>query len=195
MFNDTSLTGFCAEAYTVVNQQNIFSQNLITTKSRLARKNLSIPRLELVAAHMSANLAENIKICLSKLNIREIYPWSDSTTVLHWLKDNGEHKIFVSKRGSKIKGRSFIEWKSVPTKENPADLGSRGCEICKLDNKWWEGPKWFQDQTQWAEELKNMFHKLLSKFSLLKTLRVLSWKSRFLSNSSKHRLKGPLTTN
>ena len=40
-----------------------------------------------------------------------------------------------------------------------------------------------------------MFDKLLSKFSLLKTLRILSWISRFLSNTRKHRLKGPLTTN
>ena len=42
---------------------------------------------------------------------------------------------------------------------------------------------------------ENMFDKLLSKFSLLNTLRVLSWISRFLSNSRKRRLKGPLTTN
>ena len=32
-------------------------------------------------------------------------------------------------------------------------------------------------------------------FSLLETLRVLSWISCFLSNSGKDRLKGPLTTN
>ena len=32
----------------------------------LARKNLSIPRLELVVAHMSANLVENVKTCLNK---------------------------------------------------------------------------------------------------------------------------------
>ena len=40
-----------------------------------------------------------------------------------------------------------------------------------------------------------MFDKLLSKFSHLRTLRVLGWTSRFRSNSRKHRLKGPLTTN
>ena len=121
---------------------------------------------------------------------------------------------------SKIKGESYIEWKYVPTKENPADFGNRGCEICKLDNEWWEVPKWLQYQTQWPEQPKienfkesdiekikikeilatiltkeNMFDTLLSKFSLLKTLRVLSWISRFLSNSRNDRLKGPLTTN
>ena len=136
MFSDASLNGVCTVAYAVVHQQNIFSQNLIISKSRLARKNLSIPRLELVVAQMSANLAKNVKNCLSKLSVRKIYVWSDHITVLHELKDNREHKTFVSNRVSKIKGKSFIEWKYVPTKEIPADFGSRDCEICKFDNKW-----------------------------------------------------------
>ena len=37
---------------------------------------------------------------------------------------------------------------------------------------------------------ENMFDKLLSKFSLLKGLRILSWIVRFLSNSRTHRLRG-----
>ena len=32
-------------------------------------------------------------------------------------------------------------------KQNPTNLGSGCCEICKLDNKWWERPKWLHDQT------------------------------------------------
>ena len=89
-----------------------------------------------------------------------------------------------------------------------------------LNNKWWKGPKWLQDQAQLPEQpivenckeydikkkkikeflattltTENMFHKLLSKALLLKTLRVLSWISRFLSNLRRDRFKGPLTTN
>ena len=41
----------------------------------------------------------------------------------------------------------------------------------------------------------DMFDKLLSKFSSLKTLRLLSGLSHFFSNSRKLRLKCPLTTN
>ena len=121
---------------------------------------------------------------------------------------------------SKIKGKSFIEWKYVPTKKDPADFANRGCETCNLDNKWCKGAKWLQDQTQWPEQpiienckesdiekkkikeilafaltTENMFDKLLSKFSLLKTLEVLSWISCFLSISRKHSLKSPLTNN
>ena len=73
LFSDASLAAVSTVAYAVVNQQNIFSQNLITQKSRLARKKLSIPRLELVAAHMLANLAENVKTCLSKLSVKNMH--------------------------------------------------------------------------------------------------------------------------
>ena len=52
--------------------------------------------------------------------------------------------------------------------ENPANFGSRGCEMRKLDNKWWEGSKWLQNQTQWPETTfatENRFDRLLWKFS------------------------------
>ena len=65
---------------------------------------------------------------------------------------NEKYKTFVSNRVSKINGKCFMEWKYVPKKENPADLGSRGCKTCKLDNRWWEYAVWFQDQTQWPEK-------------------------------------------
>ena len=48
-----------------------------------------------------------------------------------------------------------MEWKYVSTKENSEDLGCRGCEICTLDNKRWEGPKWLQDQTPEHPKIEN----------------------------------------
>ena len=140
MLSYTRLSGVCTVAYSGINQQNLFSQNLITSKSRLPRKNLSTLRFELVAKHMSADLAENVKTCLIKPRKKNVCVVI--TTVLHWLKNNKEYKTFVGNRVSKIRGKSFVEWKYVHTKEYRADLGSRGCEICKLDNKWREGPKW-----------------------------------------------------
>ena len=56
---------------------------------------------------------------------------------------------------SKIKRKSFIEWKYVPTKEILADLGSRGCEIWKVDSKLWEGPKLLQDQCSQCNPISN----------------------------------------
>ena len=162
---------------------------------------------------MSANLSQNIKNALSNQNVRNFYAWSDSTVVLHWLKDKAE-----SNRVAKIRENSYLEWHYVPTQNNPADLGSRGCEFRKLCELWWDGPEWLGDCENWPEQhnitkdneseierkkvkellattvdLQNPIDTLLNKFTLLKTLRILSWINRFLSNWRKTRVSGPLT--
>ena len=103
LFSDASMNGVCTVAFAVIYQPNKISQCLITSKSRLAKRNLTIPRLELIAAQMSANLFQNIKNALNNQNVRNFYAWSDSTVVLHWLKDKREYKVFVSYRVAKIR--------------------------------------------------------------------------------------------
>ena len=90
LFSDASINGVCTVAYRVIYQPNKISQGLITSKSRLEKKNLTIPRLELIAAQISANLSQNIKNALNNQNVRNFYAWSDSTIVLHWLRDKRE---------------------------------------------------------------------------------------------------------
>ena len=60
-FSDASINGAYTVAYAVIYHPNKIGQGLITIKSRLAKRNLTIPRLELIAAQMSANLSQNIK--------------------------------------------------------------------------------------------------------------------------------------
>ena len=60
-FGDTSGTGTAAAMYAMVHQASGSNQRLLAAKARLAKKGLTIPRLELVSAHMAANLAENAK--------------------------------------------------------------------------------------------------------------------------------------
>ena len=55
-FGDTSGQGTAAAVYAVVNQEQGVTQGLIKAKARLAKKNLTIPRLELVSGQMAANL-------------------------------------------------------------------------------------------------------------------------------------------
>ena len=123
VFGDSSIVGTCA--YALVFDPNRTQQNIIASKSRLAKQKLSIPRLELVAAHMTANLADNIKTALTNLNFRNVFGWTDSTVVLHWLEKNGNYNQFVNNRADKIKGKDYITWRHVPTNKNPADIGSR----------------------------------------------------------------------
>ena len=80
-FSDASINGVCSVAYAVIYQPNKISQGLITSKSRLAKRNLTISRLELTVAKMSANLSQNIKNTINNQNVRNFYAWSDSTVV------------------------------------------------------------------------------------------------------------------
>ena len=61
MFGDTSGAGMSAAVYAVVHQASCVNQGLLVSKSRLAKKDLTIPGLELVSSHVAANLAENVK--------------------------------------------------------------------------------------------------------------------------------------
>ena len=83
LFSDESINEVCTVPYAVICQPNEISQGLITSKSKLAKRNLTIPRLELIAAQMFANLSQNIKNALNHQNVRNFYAWSDSTVVLH----------------------------------------------------------------------------------------------------------------
>ena len=66
LFSDASINRVCTAPYAVIYQPNKISQGLITSKSRLAKKNLTIPCLELIAGQMSANLSQNIRNTLIK---------------------------------------------------------------------------------------------------------------------------------
>ena len=72
VFGDASVLGCCAAAYVVVYQPSSVNQGLIASKSRLSKRDMTIPRLELTAAHMAKNLAANIKEVLPSQNIRSV---------------------------------------------------------------------------------------------------------------------------
>ena len=101
-FGDASTQGVGAAVYSVVHQPSGVTQCLITAKSRLAKQGLTIPRLELISAHMAMNLVVNVKNSLDCLPIPNMYAWLDSTVALHWIRGNGQYKQFVSNRVSKI---------------------------------------------------------------------------------------------
>ena len=60
-FGDASAQGVGAVVYAVVRQHSGNMQQLLAAKSRLAKKGLTIPRLELVATHMTTNLLVNVR--------------------------------------------------------------------------------------------------------------------------------------
>ena len=104
-FADASKVAVCAAVYVVeYEEEKVISQNLLAAKSRIAPSETSIPRLELVAAHMLAKLQNNIVKALMNERIISTHYWTDSTTVLHWLENKGTWSVFVRNRVNKIKG-------------------------------------------------------------------------------------------
>lgn len=146
-FGDASERGVGAAVYAVVRQPSGNTQRLVVAKNRLAKQGLTIPRLELIAAHMATNLLINVRNALDNLPSPKVFGWLDSTVALHWIKGNGQYKQFVANRVAKIQLYKEIKWKYIPTDENPADLASRGALVHSV--LWQQGPAWLQDKSEW----------------------------------------------
>ena len=57
----------------------------MATKSTSAKQGLTIPRLELVSAHMASNLVGNVQTALEGFPVIAMQGWLDSTVALHWI--------------------------------------------------------------------------------------------------------------
>ena len=217
-FGDASNLGTSACVYAVVHQPSGISQGIIAAKSRLSKKDTTIPRLELVASHMAANLLENV---FENLPIGRATAWTDSKVALHWIRGEGRYKQFVNNRVKKIRTKEFISWRHIPGECNPADVGSRGCSTIQLQGNqlWWKGPSWLPNEENWPEDIRTVpstesetearkmkdvlatavstpgnFDDIMHRFSFKKAIRITGWMLRFKNNSlADEEIDGPLT--
>ena len=137
VFRDASIVVNCAPVYAVVNQPSAVSQCLVASKSRISIRYLTIARIELVSTHMTCNLIPKVKSALRNQNVRSVTGWTDSTVVLYWLKEQGSYNQFARNRVYKILERDDINWQYNPTRDNPADLVSRG-SLLRLQTFGWK---------------------------------------------------------
>ena len=221
-FGETSGFGISAVVYAVITQGSGMGRGLVAAKSRLAKKNLTIPRLELVAAHMAANLVENVRATIEGYPVNSVHGWIDSTVALQWISGGGTYKQFVANRVRKINAKNFIEWRHVESERNPADIGSRGCKVDQLSSVWLSGPEWLSNSEMWpinivtesskesdaeakltrevfaaAVETRDEFDEMLEKHTFWRTVRISAWITRFLRNcrcSKLARIGRPLTS-
>ncbi|XP_068233391.1 uncharacterized protein [Palaemon carinicauda] len=106
---------------------------------------LTIPKLELLALLLSCRLARTLKELIEP---QEIVMWTDSKVTLAWVAspDAKDHKnIFISNREAEIVFLHQVcrfSLNHVPSKENPADVLSRGATTQQLLNNplWQNGP-------------------------------------------------------
>lgn len=130
------------------------SKSHLVPLSRVAMK--TIPRIELNGAKLAVKLClllqEELDMTFSSTNF-----WTDSMTVLRYLRNKTDrfHR-FVENRVAFINTTTELaQWKFVPGKENPADLGTRGQRIDEFlaSEKWTKGPAFLQQsKDQWPTE-------------------------------------------
>ena len=157
VFANASNLACSAVAIAVFEHSSGKIKGLLTSKSRMSKRNTSIPRLELVGAHMAANMAKNLHNALQRQPIKTIVIWLDSMVVLYWLTNPGKPwKTSVSNRIKKIAeitSELAIILKYCPSNLNLADLGSRGVTTEKLQNgHWFTGPDWLLEEKLWPEQ-------------------------------------------
>ena len=80
------MNGVAANVYAIILQKYKITQGLLTAKALLAKRDLTISRLEVEASHTAANLVHNVPRALEGCPVKEAYAWSDSCVALSWIK-------------------------------------------------------------------------------------------------------------
>ncbi|XP_075162954.1 uncharacterized protein LOC142235578 [Haematobia irritans] len=152
-FCDASKVAFAAAVYLrVVTVDGSIHVCLVQSKTKVAPlKVQTIPKLELCAAVLGAKLLSKVKSCIG-LNIENVNFWSDSTTVLTWIKtQSSQLPVYEANRVSQIQRLTNIsEWRYVSSTDNPADCATRGLlpKDLKACNIWWQGPNWLTENEE-----------------------------------------------
>ncbi|KAF2896640.1 hypothetical protein ILUMI_09534, partial [Ignelater luminosus] len=154
-FCDSSQLAYGACVYVWArNDEGKVDSNLLCSKSHLAPLScVSLPRLELCGTLLLAQLMLKVTRAL-RHDVSSITYWTDSSIVLAWLNaEPSKWKVFVSNRVAEI--QRLTEgycWKHVSTKDNLADIVSRGLDTHSLQGEplWWYGPSWLRiDREHW----------------------------------------------
>ncbi|GBL78729.1 hypothetical protein AVEN_65284-1 [Araneus ventricosus] len=147
LFSDASPKCYGSVAYFRIKYTDRYVTSFIMSKSRLAPlKKLTLPRLELLGALISARMGHYLQNTFPMLKRENIFYWSDSQICIHWIKGKADDwKQFVRNRVSEIKERTNTNrWHHCAGKFNPADKLTRGISAQALvnDEIWFSGPPW-----------------------------------------------------
>lgn len=169
-FCDASIAAYGGVLYLrTIKDDSSIQVEIIASKSRMSpiRAKTTIPRLELSAAELLSRLSAEYTT-QGRIPIEGVYLWSDSLVALHWMR-KPIHKLdtFVANRVSSITSRSGVgQWNYVPTKENPADILSRGATPKELlkNGIWFRGPDWLHtEMLVWPQELPELTEQIIDQ--------------------------------
>lgn len=140
VFSDASQKAYGTVAYAVYYNHDSF---LLTSKCKVTpiKSKFSIAKLELAALTLSSRLTKHI---CSLYQFSSITLWCDSQVAIAWVNNPTKSKeVFVANRAREIHDSNFTV-RYVPSKDNSADLLSRGTTPHKLKDAvlWTQGPSW-----------------------------------------------------
>ena len=155
VFGDASEDAFCAVSYVVITKPN--GERLIrfiVGKTRVApRKRHTIPKSDLTAA-VTENRNKDLILKEHRISFASINFWSDSATVLQWLRNSDKkHPTFVTNWVAEIIDSSTVDqWRHIAGSDNPIVLGTRGLSINELmQSDWINGPDWLKSEINETE--------------------------------------------
>ncbi|XP_053691604.1 uncharacterized protein LOC128740118 [Sabethes cyaneus] len=156
-FVDASEEAFAAVAYLRIVENETVRCALVSAKTKVAPlKPMSIPRLELSAAVLGAKLAKAVAENHTLTINRRVF-WSDSRTVLSWLRsDQRKYRQFVAFKVTEILELSDVnEWRWVSSRLNVADEATKwGKGPCiNNDSRWFHAPSFlYQPASLWPQQ-------------------------------------------
>ena len=150
--------------------------HVVPVKVAAAGHHESIPRLELQAARLAAELRASV-VREADRPFDRVFHHTDSKCVLRQLRDNETRfKIYFANRISTIQALTVVkpdgddEWRFVPSASNPADFCSRGLKASDPKwRQWLEGPEFlWKDVDEWPQlELKRTSWRQSGRYDIL----------------------------
>ncbi|XP_053691773.1 uncharacterized protein LOC128740262 [Sabethes cyaneus] len=187
IFADASETAYGCVAYFRAVVRGEVTCTLVMSRSKVAPlKQISIPRLELLAAVLGARLSRTV-VENHNLKIEKVVYWIDASVVLSWIRsDQRRYKQFVGFRiGELLSLTKISDWRWVPTRLNVADQLTKWGKDPEMhpDSAWVRGPAFlYKTSEEWpkrvlppantTEELR--VHLLLHDVRVVDELKVLS---------------------
>lgn len=124
---------------------------LLARRTKIAPlgKQITVPKLELLAAEMLVNLTIKTTTALNiELKKENVFLFSDSQVVLCWLKEAEiyKRKVYIANRVIRMNHLIPAKfWHYIKSTDNPADVPSRGLtgNQLKTCEMYWQGPSWW----------------------------------------------------
>lgn len=152
LFSDASEEAMAVVAYWRITTSGGYNVSFICGKTNCALTRYhTIPKLELQAAVFAVRLKNQIiqNYCVKPERVQF---WTDSHTVVRWLKsDSRKYKQYVANRVGEILESSTIDnWRWLPGLLNPADDATRSKPKFDSESRWKNGPEFlYLSEDKW----------------------------------------------